>query len=169
MGAAADGADDGRRGRAARDANLPSFADTLRRTLAALDAAPDVANRERLSARRRALATLACNQRRLSTWGDAEVSEICAELEATISQLGPKAQDSLAALLALKIAAPTPNERSPLPPGAAERWCRRWEEDYAAAEASGPRRLAPLLCRARGTPAGGSYGGRRSRRASSRS
>ena len=28
--------------------NLPSFADTLRRTLAALDAAPDVANRERL-------------------------------------------------------------------------------------------------------------------------
>ena len=102
--------------------NLPSFADTLRRTLAALDAAPDVANRERLSARRRALATLACNQRRLSTWGDAEVSGICAELEATISQLGPKAQDSLAALLALKIAAPTPNERSPLPPGAAERW-----------------------------------------------
>ena len=134
--------------------NLPSFADTLRRTLAALDAAPDVANRERLSARRRALATLACNQRRLSTWGDAEVSEICAELEATISQLGPKAQDSLAALLALKIAAPTPNERSPLPPGAAERWCRRWEEwsrDGGSVEADAV--WLTLLCRARKDPA----------------
>ena len=134
--------------------NLPSFADTLRRTLAALDAAPDVANRERLSAKRRALATLACNQRRLSTWGDAEVSEICAELEATISQLGPKAQDSLAALLALKIAAPTPNERSPLPPGAAERWCRRWEEwsrDGGSVEADAV--WLTLLCRARKDPA----------------
>ena len=133
--------------------NLPSFADTLRRTLAALDAAPDVANRERLSARRRALATLACNQRRLSTWGDAEVSGICAELEATISQLGPKAQDSLAALLALKIAAPTPNERSPLPPGAAERWCRRWEEwsrDGGSVEADAV--WLTLLCRARKDP-----------------
>ena len=100
------------------------------------------------------MATLACNQRRLSTWGDAEVSGICAELEATISQLGPKAQDSLAALLALKIAAPTPNERSPLPPGAAERWCRRWEEwsrDGGSVEADAV--WLTLLCRARKDPA----------------
>ena len=133
---------------------LPSFADTLRRTLAALDAPLDVANRERLSARRRALGGLACAQRRLSTWGDAHVVRVCDELEATVTELGPKAHDALAALLALKVATPTPTPESPLPPGACERWCARWEawsRDGGSVEADAV--WLTLLCRARKDPA----------------
>ena len=124
------------------------------RTLAALDAPLDVANRERLSARRRALGGLACAQRRLSTWGDAHVVRVCDELEATVTELGPKAHDALAALLALKVAAPTPTPESPLPPGACERWCARWEawsRDGGSVEADAV--WLTLLCRARKDPA----------------